>query len=94
MKLLGKKILLRQHRTKDKTEGGIQLPQAAIQKLPYGTVVQVGPDIEETVRVAIEEQVVLFNQLGAVLIQAPNNGEELVMIEPEDILAILEKEEY
>ena len=88
MKLLGKRILIEQIRTKDKTAGGIALPTSTIRALPYGHVRQIGPEVEG-LRMG---DVVLFNPLT--LIELAEVQEGHVLIEPDDILAILEEGEY
>jgi co-chaperonin GroES (HSP10) len=59
----------------------------SITTLPYGTVEQVGPEVED-VKVG---EVVLFTEIGAIPLGIK---EDHVLIEPEDILAILEEGEY
>ena len=88
MKMVGKKILVEQFRTKDMTDGGIALPEQTIQKLPWGTVVKTGPEVEGF----YEGDVLAFNAIGAISVEV--RGKEFVLIEPEDILMILEEGEY
>jgi co-chaperonin GroES (HSP10) len=92
MKLIGKKVLVKQMRTKDESEGGIALPDSMSAVLPYGFVQGVGPLVEEVDQALLREAVVLFDPLPAVVLgdMKPDH----VLIEPEDILAILEEGEY
>jgi len=87
MKLIGKKILVKQVRTKDKSEGGITLPSSMSEVLPYGTVKAVGPEVEE---VGLGD-VVLFTAVAAIPLGLKPDH---VLIEPEDVLALLEEGEY
>lgn len=87
MKVVGKKILVEQARTKEVSKGGIALPDTSIQVLPYGFVRQVGPEVTD---VKIGE-VVLFDPISAIPLSIKKDH---VLIEPEDILAILEEGEY
>ncbi len=88
MKLTGKRILVEQFKTKEITEGGIALPSTSVQPLPYGPVKQVGPDVKG-IKVG---DVVLFTEIGAIPLGHIKEG--CVLVEPEDVLAILEKGEY
>ena len=89
MKMVGKKILVEQFRTKDMTDGGIALPEQTIQKLPCGTVVKIGPEVRMGLR---HGEVLAFNAIGAIPVEV--KGKEFVLIEPEDIFMILEEGEY
>ncbi len=87
MKVVGKKILVKQAKTKEVSEGGIVMTADSIQTLPYGTVEQIGPDVE-----GIKPgEVILFEGLTAVPVAI---REGCVLIEEEDILAILEEGDY
>lgn len=88
MKMIGNKILVQQQKTKAVSEGGIALPDTCIQVLPYGKVLKVGPDVDN---VKIGE-VVLFSAIGAV--ELGDLLEDCVLIEPDDILVILEEGDY
>lgn len=88
MKMVGNKILVEQCKTAAVTEGGIALPESSIQALPYGVVMQVGPKVEE-VKVA---DAILFSEIGAIPLGVLKPG--CVLIEPDDILAILEEGDY
>lgn len=88
MKMIGNKILVQQQKTKAVSEGGIALPDACIQVLPYGEVLKVGPDVD-SVQVG---EVVLFSAIGAV--ELGDLMEDCVLIEPDDILLILELGDY
>jgi len=88
MKLVGKKILVEPLKTKDVTSGGIALPEQSRQTLPMGPVKQVGPEVE-----GVEPgEVVMFSSIGAMPVQVGKG--EYILIEPEDILMILEEGEY
>lgn len=88
MKMVGKKILVEQFQTKTMTEGGIALPEQTVQKLPCGPAKALGPEVK-----GVElGDVIMFNAIGAIPVQL--SGREFVLIEPEDILMILEEGEY
>jgi co-chaperonin GroES (HSP10) len=89
MKVVGKKILVHQAKAKDVSEGGIVLPGEQA-PLPYGTIVQISPELDDFTGEVGE--VVLFNEIGAISLGYVK--EDHVLIEPEDILAILEKGDY
>lgn len=88
MRLTGQKILVKQLKTKEVTEGGIALPSTSVEALPYGPVQQVGPDVEG---ISVGD-VVLFTDIGPIPLGHIKEG--CVLVEPEDILAILDEGEY
>lgn len=93
MKMVGKKILVHQAKTKEVSDGGIVMTAASIMPLPYGTVVAVGPEVSGSSDHYLGSgDIVLFNELGA--ISLGNLKPDHVLIEPDDILAILEEGEY
>jgi len=59
------------------------------QALPYGDVIQIGSGVEDTDLAPGE--IVLFNEIGA--IPLGHLLKDHVLIEPDDILAVLEEEE-
>lgn len=88
MKLMGQRILIEQILTKDTSDGGIALPDSTIRALPYGYVRQLGPEVE----LLKAGDVVLFNPLTLVELSTVKEGH--VLIEPDDVFAILEEGEY
>lgn len=90
MKVMGKKILVKQSRTKPVSEGGIALPDESIQVLPFGEILQLGSDIGH-MSAEIMGEIVLFDPISAIPLSIKKDH---VLIEPEDILAILEEGEY
>lgn len=89
MKMVRNKILLRQTESAGKSKGGIVLTET--HKLPYGTVVDVGPELTGEHDVIVG-QVVLFNPITLVELGTLKEGH--ILIEPDDILAILEEGDY
>lgn len=87
MKVVGNKILVEQIKTKAVSDGGIVLPTDSIMALPYGTVRQIGPGVRE-IKVG---EVVLFDPISARPLAIK---EDHVLIEPDDILAVLDEGEY
>lgn len=101
MKVVGKRILVRQAKTKEVSKGGIVMAGEQT-VLPYGTVLQVGLEAYHTLGIEkmgdvgkIIGKVVLFDGISAIPINLdPSSKESYVLIEPEDILAILDEGEY
>jgi co-chaperonin GroES (HSP10) len=91
MKVVGKRILVKQAKTKEVSEGGIVMTAASIQNLPYGTVEQVGPRAGRLCGTLKVGDVVLFEGMGAIPLRIK---EGYVLIEPGDILAVLEEGEF
>jgi len=90
MKVSGKRLMVKQTLTEEVSKGGIVMAGER-QPLPYGEVVQVGPQVtadECTVQVG---ERVLFNEIGA--IPLGHLLKDHVLIEPDDILAVLEEGE-
>lgn len=88
MRMVGKKIMVKPYQTKAETEGGIALPQSSVHDLPYGEVVDYGPEVTDIKK----GTVVMFSGIGPIPIEL--KGESYVLIEPEDILGIMEKGDY
>lgn len=88
MKVVGNRLMIRQLKSKDSTEGGLALPEQSIYKLPCGPIVQIGGDIRDF-KVG---DVVLFSSIGVIDLAPLVEG--CILIEPEDVLGILEKGEY
>ncbi len=91
MKVVGKRILVKQTLTDEVSKGGIIIPVDQ-QPLPYGEVIQVGGNVESDVNGSRlqEGDIILFTELGAIPFGIKKNH---VLIEFEDVLAILEKED-
>lgn len=88
MRVSGKRILIKQRLTEEVSKGGIVMAGDQ-QALPYGDVIQIGPEVEDMDLAPGE--VVLFNEIGA--IPLGHLLKDHVLIEPDDILAILEEGE-
>lgn len=88
MRVSGKRILIKQRLTEEVSKGGIVIAGDQ-QALPYGDVIQIGPEVEDMDLTPGE--VVLFNEIGA--IPLGHLLKDHVLIEPDDILAILEEGE-
>lgn len=92
MRVVGKRILVKQRLTDSVSKGGIQLPGEQ-QSLPFGEVVQVGVDITAKPYGHVVIQVgdiILFNHLLATPVGILKDH---VLIEYDDVLAILDPEE-
>ena len=85
MRIVGKKIMVKQSLTKEVSKGGIVLAGAQ-QALPVGEVVQIGNEVGE---IEVGE-LVLFTEIGAIPLGIKKNH---VLIEFEDVLAILDEED-
>jgi len=88
MRVSGKRILVKQRLTEEVSKGGIVMAGDQM-ALPYGDVIQIGPEVEDMDLAPGE--VVLFNEIGA--IPLGHLLKDHVLIEPDDILAVLEEDE-
>ncbi len=97
MRVVGNRILVKPFKTAEVSKGGMVMA-GELQTLPYGTIVQIGGNV---LNVKIEElrrfnyaigDVVLFTNITCV--QLGEVKEDHVLIESEDILAVLEEGEY
>ena len=89
MRIAKNKILVEVWETKTMSEGGIALPDDSVQKLPVGKVVQGGIEISDTLCVG---DVILFSGVAAIALEPICSDK--VLIEEEDVLAVLSEEEY
>ena len=85
MKVVGKKILVKQSLTDEVSKGGIVM-SGDQEALPYGEVVQLGDGVTE---VEVGDSV-LFTPIAAIPLGIKKNH---VLIEFEDVLAILDEED-
>ena len=85
MKVVGKRILVKQALTDEVSKGGI-IMAGDQEALPYGTVVQLSEGVTE---VKVGDRV-LFTGIGAIPLGIKKNH---VLIEFEDVLAILDEED-
>lgn len=85
MRVIGKRILVKQTLTKEVSKGGIVLTGDQ-QPLPYGEVIQVSVGMRE---VAVGD-IVLFTEIASIPLGIKKH---YVLIEFEDVLAILNKED-
>lgn len=85
MRVVGKKILVKQTLTDTVSKGGIVMAGEQ-EALPYGEVVQTGADVRGTRK----GDIVLFSAIGAIPLGIKKNH---VLIEFEDVLAILDEED-
>lgn len=94
LKPLGSKVLIRRLEAEAKTPGGIVLPDAAKEKPKRGIVIGVGPgkvlDSGNRAEMQLQEgnEVVFTTYAGA---EITINGEEFVIMEESDVLAIITK---
>lgn len=87
MLVVGKRILVKQTLTDSVSKGGIVM-SGNQEALPYGTVVQVGPNFpDDCVKV---DDIVLFTSIAAIPLGLKKHH---VLVESEDILAILSEED-
>lgn len=90
MRMTGKKLMVKQEMTPAVSKGGIVLTDDSIRPLPYGAIVGMGPDVDaDDLNLG---DVVLFNEIGA--IQLGDLRPDHVLIETDDILAVLEEGDY
>ncbi|KKN68079.1 hypothetical protein LCGC14_0455330 [marine sediment metagenome] len=88
MRIVGKKILVKQTLTDEVSKGGI-IMAGDQQTLPYGEIVAIGSGVEDMI--LIPGNLVLFNEIGAIPLGHIKKNH--VLIEPEDVLAILDEED-
>lgn len=85
-------VLIRPLEAEAKTASGIILPDSVKEKPQMGEVVEVGPgkmDDGKLIHVSVKKgQKVMYKKWGANEIKI--NGEELLLVEQKDILAIIE----
>jgi chaperonin GroES len=90
---LGDKVLLKRLEARETTAGGIVLPESAKEKPKRGTVLSVGDGrlldtgSRKPLQVRKGDQV-LFTSYGGTEIKV--NGEDLLIMDENDILAVLE----
>ena len=86
MRLMGKIILVKQILTEQVSKGGIHMAGDQ-QPLPYGEVIKLGDKVPEAISVG---DILLFTAISAIPLGLKENH---VLIEFEDVLAILDKED-
>jgi co-chaperonin GroES (HSP10) len=89
MKVMGKRILVKQRLTEEVSKGGIVIAGEQ-QVLPYGDVVELGTDVPFPCGVHIGS-IVLFSSIGCV--ELGDLKKNHVLVEIEDILAVLDPED-
>lgn len=91
---LGDKVVVKRMEAESKTKGGIVLPDAAKEKPKRGKIVSVGPgkvtDDGQLVKpsVAVGDDILFTSFAGT---EVTVDGEELLIMSQDDILAILKK---
>ena len=88
MRIAGKRILVKHRLTDTVSKGGIVMAGDQ-QALPYGDVISLGSDLDTDL--VSPGEIVLFNEIGA--IPLGHLLKDHVLIEMEDILAVLEEDE-
>ena len=92
IKPLSDNILIRPLEAEAKTASGIILPDSAKEKPQIGEIVEVGPgkiDDGKLISVSVKRgQRVMYKKWGGNEIKI--NGEELMLVEEKDILAVIE----
>ena len=90
---LGDRVLLQPLEAEEKTSGGIIVPDSAKEKPQEGKVIAVGKGkVEDGKVIPIEVKVgdkVLYGKYSGTEIKV--NGEEMLIVKEEDILAIIKK---
>jgi len=92
VKPLGSRVLVKPLSTEEKTKSGIYLPETAKEKPEEGEVLEVGEGKyigEKMVPLSVKKgDKIIFNKYGPDEIKV--DGEELLIVKEEDILAIIE----
>ena len=81
---LGDRILVKAKAVEEKTASGIYIPQTAQEKTQIATVVAIGDD--ESIKVKVGDEVIHDKYAGT---QFKDNGEEYLILNYADILAVL-----
>ena len=81
---LGERVLLKAKASEEKTASGLFIPQTAQEKTQIATVVAIGDD--ENIKVKVGDEVLHDKYAGT---QIKDNGEEYLIINSADILAII-----
>lgn len=93
LKPLSDRVVVRRVDSESVTKGGIVIPDAAAEKADKGTVVAVGPGKRTEqgtvipLDVGVDDQV-LFGKFAGQVVKI--DGEELLVLKEEDILAVIE----
>ena len=82
---LGERVLVKTKAVEEKTASGIYIPQTAQEKTQIATVVAVGDD--ENIKVKAGDQIVHDKFAGT---QIKEDGEEYLILNYQDILAVIE----
>jgi chaperonin GroES len=94
LKPLGDRLIVKPLQAEEKTAGGIVLPDSAREKPQQGEVLAIGPGklLENGKVVAMEVKVgdtIYYAKYGGTEVKV--NGEDLVILRQDDVLAIVEK---
>jgi len=95
LKPLSDRVVVRRVDSEAVTKGGIVIPDAAAEKADKGTVLAVGPGRTTDAGTVIPVDVnvddrVLFGKFAGQVVKV--DGEELLVLKEEDILAVIEGE--
>lgn len=85
---LGQRVLVKPVKKDYRFNGGIYLPETAEQKRFVATVIALGHGLEDTLRIG---DIVFHSPYGGNNIQ--EDGEDLLLLDLDDIYAIIDKEE-
>lgn len=84
VRILGNRVLIKQEKEMDKTEGGIFIPPTAREKTQEGSVVVVG-DGNEVGSVSVND-VIIYDKYAGTLIKV--EGEEYIILNIDHVLAV------
>ena len=82
---LGGRVLLKAKEAEKKTASGLFIPQTAQEKTQFATVVAIGDD--ENIKVKVGQTVLHDKYAGT---QIKDNGEDYLIVNSGDILAVVE----
>jgi chaperonin GroES len=85
IKPIGKRAVIKRVEAEEKTQSGIILTGAAKEKPQYAEILAVGKDEESELKVGDK---VIYKQYSGTTVKI--DGEEYIVIEIEDILAVIE----
>lgn len=86
VKPIGKRVLLKMLSSEEKTSGGIYIPAVAQEKTQEGVVVEIGNECDIDIK---KGDCVVYDKYSGAQIKV--QGEDLLLVKAEDILAVLNK---
>lgn len=83
---LGKRIAVKVAAKEEKTAGGLVLSSASKEQQQYGEIAAISRGLQESGEVKVGDQVLFEQYVGT---QVKHNGEELLVIDIDHVMAVL-----